>query len=152
MATLHTELLFEMQVELGEFQQVGATPRGDRLIALIHGGTFAGPKLKGTVLPGGADWLLTCPDGVRELDVRLTLRTDDGQLIYMSYRGINTITPEIIQRLTRGDPVDPSEYYMRITPVFETGAAQYGWLNRLVAVGVGQRLPTAVRQTVYAIL
>ena len=152
MPTLHTELLFEMQVELGEFQQVGATPRGDRLIAPLKGGTFAGPKLKGTVLPGGADWLLTRLDGVRELDVRLTLRTDDGQLIYMASRGINTITPEIIQRLMRGEPVDPSEYYMRTTPVFETGAEQYGWLNRIVAVGVGQRLPTAVRQTVYAIL
>ena len=152
MATLQTELLFEMQVELGEAQQVGATPRGSRLIAPLTGGTFAGPKLKGDVLPGGADWLLTRADGIRELDVRLTLRTDDGHLIYMSYRGINTITPEIVQRLMRGEPVTPSEYYMRITPVFETGAEQYGWLNRLVAVGVGQRLPTAVRQTVYAIL
>jgi hypothetical protein len=113
---------------------------------------FAGPKLKGDVLPGGADWLLTRADGVRELDVRLTLRTDDGHLIYMSYRGINTITPEIIQRLRHGEPVSPSEYYMRITPVFETGAERYGWLNRIVAVGVGQRLPTAVRHTVYAIL
>jgi hypothetical protein len=152
MATLQTELLFDMQVELGEAQQVGATPRGSRVIAPLTGGMFAGPKLKGDVLPGGADWLLTRTDGVRELDVRLTLRTDDGHLIYMSYRGINTITPEIIQRLRHGEPVSPSEYYMRITPVFETGAERYGWLNRIVAVGVGQRLPTAVRHTVYAIL
>jgi hypothetical protein len=152
MATLQTELLFDMQVELGEAQQVGATPRGSRVIAPLTGGMFAGPKLKGDVLPGGADWLLTRADGVREPDVRLTLRTDDGHLIYMSYRGINTITPEIIQRLRHGEPVSPSEYYMRITPVFETGAERYGWLNRIVAVGVGQRLPTAVRHTVYAIL
>ena len=152
MATLLTEQLFEMQVELGEAQQVGATPRGSRLIVPLTGGTFAGPKLKGDVLPGGADWLLTRSDGVRELDVRLTLHTDDGHLIYMSYRGINTITPEIVQRIMRGEPVDPSEYYMRITPVFETWGEQYGWLKRIVADGVGQGLPTAVHHTVYAIL
>ncbi len=70
----------------------------------------------------------------------------------MSYRGINTITPEILQRIIRGETVGSSKYYFRITPVFETGAEQYGWLNRIVAVGVGQRLPAAVRYTVYSIL
>ena len=152
MATLQSEELFEIQVELGEFQELGETPRGSRLIATLTGGTFAGPKLRGDVLPGGGDWLLTRADGIRELDVRLTLRSDDGYLIYMSYRGINTITPEIVQRITRAEPVNPSEYYFRITPVFETGAEPYVWLNRIVAVGVGQRLPHAVRYTVYAIL
>ncbi len=152
MATLQSEKLFEIQAELGEIQQLGETPRGSRLIAPVSGGTFSGPKLRGDVLPGGGDWLLTRADGIRELDVRLTLRCDDGHLIYMSYRGINTITSEILQRIVRGEPVDSSEYYFRITPVFETGAEQYSWLNRIVAVGVVQRLPTAVRYTVYAIL
>jgi hypothetical protein len=86
------------------------------------------------------------------VDVRLTFRVDDGHLIYMSYRGINTITPEIVQRLTRGEPVDPSEYYWRTTPRFETGSEKYGWLNRIVAVSVGQRMPTGVHHRVYAIL
>ena len=152
MATLQSEQLFEMQAELGEFQEVGPTPRGARLIAPVIGGTFAGPKLKGEILPGGADWLLMRADGIRELDVRITLRTDDDQLIYMSYRGVSSITPEIIQRITRGEPVDPIEYYFRTTPVFETAAEKYSWLNRIVAVGVGQRLPSAVSYTVYEIL
>lgn len=141
-----------MQAELGDPQEVGATPRGSRLIAPVTGGMFAGPKLKGEVLSGGADWLVTRADGIRELDVRITLRTDDGHLIYMSYRGINTITPAIVQRLVGGETVDTSEYYFRVTPVFETGAERYGWLNSIVAVGVGERLPTAVRYVVYQIL
>jgi Protein of unknown function (DUF3237) len=152
MAELQSELVFEMSLDPGEVQDVGTTPHGYRLIAPLQGGTFAGPKLKGDVLSGGADWLLTRPDGVRELDVRLTLRADDGHLISMSYRGINTITPEIVQRLTRGEPVDPSEYYWRTTPRFETGSEKYGWLNRIVAVSVGQRTPTGVHHRVYAIL
>ena len=86
------------------------------------------------------------------MDVRITLRTDDGCLIYMSYRGVTSITPEVIQRITRGESVDPTEYYFRTTPVFETGAEKYSWLNRIVAVGVGQRLPTAVSYMVYEIL
>ena len=152
MATLQSERLFEIQAELGEFQEVGATPRGSRLIASVAGGMFSGPKLRGEVLTGGGDWLLIRADGIRELDVRITLRTDDGHLIYMSYRGMNSITPDIVQRLMDGETVDPSEYYFRITPVFETGAEQYGWLNSIVAVGVGERLPTAVRYVVYQIL
>ncbi|MDD5169684.1 MAG: DUF3237 domain-containing protein [Syntrophales bacterium] len=152
MAELKTELLCEMSATLGEAQELGATPHGNRRIALVTGGTFVGPKLKGDVLPGGGDWLRVRPDGASELDVRITLRTDDGHLIYVSYRGIVSVPPEVMQRLARGEEVDPSEIYFRTTPVFETGSEKYGWLNRIVAVGVGKRTPTAVEYTVYAIL
>ena len=92
-------------------------------------------------------------DGVvREPDVRLSLRTDDGHLIYMSYRGIFKIAPELLQRILRGDSVDPSEYYVRTTVEFETASEKYGWLNELVAVGVGTRTATGVDYQVYAIL
>jgi hypothetical protein len=152
MAELHSELLFEMSAELGEVQEVGTTPHGTRRIVAVQGGTFTGPKLTGVVLPGGADWLLRCLDGAGELDVRLTLRTDDGHLIYMALWGITLLPPEILQRILRGEAVAPSEYYWRATPRFETGSEKYGWLNRVVAVSVGQRTPTGVHHTVYAIL
>jgi Protein of unknown function (DUF3237) len=152
MTDLKTELLFEMRADLAEPQDVGATPAGTRRIVPVTGGTFEGPKLKGAVLPGGGDWLLIRSDGVRQLDVRATLQTDDGHLIYVSYRGIFDVSPAVFQRLLQGEAVAPSEYYFRITPVFETGAEKYGWLNRLVAVGVGTRTPTGVAYTVYAIL
>lgn len=154
MAGVQTELLFEMLVELDRetAQRVGATSRGTRQIGYIKGGTFEGPQLKGEVLPGGGDWLLIRPDGVREPDVRLTLRTEDGHLIYMAYRGIFRIAPELLERIRQGEVVDPSAYYLRTTPIFETAAEKYGWLNQIVAVGIGIRTPTGLRYTVYTIL
>jgi hypothetical protein len=154
MAGVQTELLFEMRVELDREtgQWVGATSRGTRLIGYIKGGTFEGPQLKGEVLPGGGDWLLIRPDGVREPDVRLTLRTEDGHLIYMAYRSIFRIAPELLERIRQGEAVDPSAYYLRTTPIFETTAEKYGWLNQVVAVGIGTRTPTGLLYTVYTIL
>ena len=154
MAGGQTELLFELHMDLDQeaAQRVGATSRGTRLIGYIKGGTFEGPKLKGDVLPGGGDWLLIRPDGVREPDVRLTLRTEDGHLIYMAYRGVFRIAPELLQRIRQGEAVDPAEYYLRTTPVFETAAEKYGWLNQIVAVGVGTRTPNGLKYTVYTIL
>jgi len=104
------------------------------------------------VLPGGGDWLCIRPDGAQELDVRITLRTDDGHLIYMSYRGFIIESPEVMQRRTRGEAVDPSETYWRTTHVFETGSEKYGWLNQIVAVGVGGGPPGVVEYTVYSVL
>jgi hypothetical protein len=151
---LRTELLFEMSVDMvDEAQVVGATPHGIRRIRYIKGGTFAGPKLAGEVLPGGADWLLVRSDGAREIDVRVTLRTDDGDLIYAISRGIFDVSPETFARILKGEAVDPAEYYFRTTPLFETASVKHGWLNRVVAASVGrQAAPTVVRQTIYAIL
>lgn len=105
-----------------------------------------------TISVTGADWLFIRSDGAREIDARITLRTDDGHLIYMYYQGIFQIAPETMQRILQGEAVDPSEYYFRTTPVFETGSETYGWLNRIIAVGIGRRTPTGVGYTVYAIV
>ena len=148
---LKTELLFEMTVNLDPAQAVGNTPLGGRRILYAKGGTFAGPKVKGEVLPGGGDWILVRSDGVFVLNVRLTLRTDDGQLIYVSFPGIFDAPPEVFQRMQKGETVDPSEYYFRTTPVFETAGEKYKWLNRVLGVAVGRRTATSVLYTVYAI-
>jgi hypothetical protein len=152
MANLVTELLFEINVNMEPPQVVGPTPNGDRRVRLISGGSFAGPKLRGEILHGGGDWLLLRPDGARSLDVRLTLRTDDGHLIYAVSRGILDLTPEIYQRIAEGEEIDPSQYYFRTTPLFETAAPELDWLNRVVAVSVGRLTQTTVVQTVYAVL
>ena len=105
------------------------------------------------LLPGGGDWLLVRPDGASELDVRATLRTDDGHLIYMYYRGILSRPPAVMERMRQGErDIDPSEYYFRTTPVFETGSEKYDWLNRINSVGVGRFTQSGVAYTVYAIL
>ena len=149
---LATELLFEMSMVLEPIQAVGATPNGDRRIRYVKGGSFSGPELRGEVLPGGGDWLLLRPDGARTLDVRLTLRTDDGHLIYIVSRGILHVSPETFQRLAAGEEVDPAEYYFRTTPLFETAAEKLDWLNRIVAVSVGRLSATTAVQTIYAVL
>jgi hypothetical protein len=151
-AELKTEFLYEVSVDLEMPQNVGATPHGNRQIFYVKGGTFEGPKLKGEVLPGGGDWFMLRPDGAGELDVRATVRTDDGHLIYTYYRGILSATPEVFQRIAAGETVNPSQYYFRTAPVFETASEKYDWLNRIVAVGVGSVKANWVGYTVYAIL
>ncbi len=152
-AQLEAELRFELTANLAEGQQIGATPVGVRQIVPVTGGEFSGPELSGEVLPGGGDWLLVRTDGVRQLDVRITLRTEDGAHIYVRYPGILDASAEVLERIVQGEEVDSSEYYFRTTPVFETGAEEYSWLNSVVAVGVGRLAPgaTAVIYSVYVV-
>jgi len=150
---IETKHLFTMPVEVETpLQMVGATPIGDRRIAKVTGGSFTGPEMKGTILPGGGDWLLLRADGTLQLDVRVTLKTDDDALIYMTYRGFRHGPPEVMQRLNKGEEVDPSEYYFRISPFFETGTEKYDWLNRVVSVGTGHRLASGPVYEIYQIL
>jgi Protein of unknown function (DUF3237) len=101
--------------------------------------TFEGARLCGKVLAGGGDWTLLRADGVLELDLRITLETDDGALIHMASFGLRHGPPEVIAALGRGEIVDPASYYFRTTPRFETGAPRYAFLNRLFAVATGDR-------------
>ena len=153
MTPLRSQPLFTIQMRLHPFQDLGATPFGQRRVVPVSGGDFEGTRLRGTVLPhAGADWLLQRGDGSFQQDVRLTLQTDDGALIGMTYRGVRHATPEVSARLARGEPVDPSEYYLRTAPFFETGAPRYAWLNHIVAVGVGRRLSDGVVYDVFEVL
>src|SRR5439155_24737397 len=122
-------------------QKLGAVPHGTRRIAPITGGTFEGPRLRGKILPGGGDWLLLRPDGVLELDLRITLETDDHALIYMTFQGLRHGPADAIAALGRGEVVDPARYYFRTLPRFETSTETYAFLNRIVSVGVGEARP-----------
>ncbi|HEV2123479.1 MAG TPA: DUF3237 domain-containing protein [Chloroflexota bacterium] len=152
MRSVELEHLFTVRFEVTSPQSLGQTPYGERRIVQVTGGSFEGPTLKGKVLPGGGDWLLLRRDGVLQMDVRATLQTDDGALIYMTYRGVRHGPAEVIDRLNRGEAVNPSEYYFRTAPFFETGSEQYAWLNRIVAVATGERLPGQAVYTVYQVL
>ena len=150
---LKTKPLFDLQLNVPQIVDLGDTPMGRRRIATVAGGHFEGERLRGTVLaaPGG-DWLLLRPDGVLVLDVRLTLHTDDEALIYMAYRGLRHGSAEVMQRLNAGESVDPSSYYFRMTPIFETASQRYAWLNGIVAVGVGRREPTGPVYQIHEVL
>jgi len=151
MPEVETEFLFRAEIDLQAPQLVGQTPQGNRIIFLVERGMFEGPKLKGEILAGGGDWFLLRPDGAGELDVRITLRTDDGQLIYMAYRGILDAAPSVMARIFGGQPVERSEYYFRTAPTFQTASAQHAWLNRIQTIGIGEVTATGVAYDVYAI-
>jgi hypothetical protein len=145
-------LLMTMQVAIGTLQKIGAVPHGTRVTAPIKDGTFEGPRLRGKVLSGGGDWTLLRGDGVLELDLRVTLETDDGALIYMTSFGLRHGPPEVIAALTRGEHVDPATYYFRTIPRFETGHPKYAFLNRLLAVSTGNRQPEGTIYTIDELL
>ena len=150
---MNTRLLMMLRVKVAPAQNVGAVPLGTRRTAPIGGGTFEGPRLRGTVLPGGsADWLLLRADGVLEMDLRATLRTDDGALISMRSFGLRHGPPEVIAAIGRGETVDPATYYFRTTPRFETGHPAYTFLNRLVAVASGDRRAEGPVYTIHEVL
>ena len=133
--------------------EVGETPYGRRRIATVTGGTFEGEEIRGTVLPSpGGDWLLMRRDGILMLNVRLTLRTDDGHLIYMRYEGMRHGPEWVIEALNKGEKVDPNQYYFRSTPWFETASEKYRFLNRIVCVGTGRRDPSGPVYEVFHIL
>jgi Protein of unknown function (DUF3237) len=146
-ADIKTELLFDMIVDLNPGLKIGDGGFGRRVLFGSGGGSFAGPRLRGEVLPGGGDWALFRPDGAMTLDVRLTLRTGDGALIHMTYGGRYVVPAGV--RAEMNDPVkrgeiDPAQYYFRTNPLFETGSSQYAWLNDIVCVGSGYLVEGAV--------
>ncbi len=152
MADIRTAHLFTITLKVGEIQPVGKTPFGDRRVAIVEGGSFEGARLKGTVLKGGTDWLLGRADGALQLDVRLTLKTHDDHIIAVTYRGYRHGPASVLERLNRGEKVDPAEYYFRIAPFFETGSEKYGWLNRVLAVGTGDRKADGPIYNVFEVL
>jgi hypothetical protein len=148
---IELEHLMKVNVTLDPARDIGDAPLGRRRIIGITGGSFAGPRLSGRVLPGGADWQLIRADGVAYLDARYTLQTADGALVYVSNKGYRHGPPEVIERLARGEEVDPALYYMRATPWFETSAPAYAWLNRSICVATGARRAAAVELDFYEV-
>lgn len=137
---------------------LGDSPFGTRRVGYISGGRFAGPRLAGVVLPGGGNWSnvgrLASGEGVGTFDARAVWRTDDDALIYVSYAGRSVIPDDVRAEFAdpaRADAVDPARYYLRIAPVFETASPAYGWLNGILAVGVGERTALGARHRLYAI-
>jgi hypothetical protein len=148
---IRTRPLFVMRLAVRPLQIIGQTPGGLRRIGVVPSGSFEGERLSGDVLEGGNDWQTVRADGSTTLDVRLVLKTADGALIGMTYRGIRQGPPEIISRIENGEPVDPESYYFRIAPLFETASEKYAWLNNVVAIGSGHRFPTGPMYSVFEV-
>jgi hypothetical protein len=150
--SIRTAPLFVMRLVVPKVISIGATPGAFRRLGVVSGGAFEGERLSGEVLEGGNDWLDVRDDRSTTLDVRLALRTNDGALIAMTYRGVRHGPADVLARIDNGEAVDPQSYYFRVSPMFETASETHGWLNRIVAVGVGHRLPQGPVYSVFEIL
>jgi len=131
------EYLGTLRAETGTRTVIDNAPQGTRTIVQVTGGRFEGPRLKASVQTPAGDWITNRADGSYRLDVRLTLKTDDGAVILVTYNGIGQTTP--------------AGASLRIAPLFETGDSRYSWLTRLQAVGVGERVGTTVTYDFYAL-
>ena len=156
MATTETppklEFIFAAHVTVDTPLDLGDVAKGGRRIVPITGGDFSGPKIRGTIVPGGADWQVLRHDGVAELEARYTLRTDDGALIYVRNLALRHGPPEVIAALAAGRPVDPASYYFRGATFFETSAARYFWITKSIVVCTGEREAAGVKLKFYKIL
>jgi hypothetical protein len=141
----------DIAVDVGPIRDLGATPLGRRRIIAILGGTVTGPRLEAAIVPGGADWQIVRADGVVELEARYSVRTPDGVEIAIVNRGLRRAAPDIMERLSRGEPVDPALVYFRTVPTFEAPSGPYDWLNRSVFLGFAARLPDKVHIRIFEV-
>jgi Protein of unknown function (DUF3237) len=144
--------VYRLDATLGEPLDVGDLPQGRRRIVPLTGGTFAGPELNGRLLPGSsADWQTVLPDGAAIGDIRYTLQTDEGDLLYVQSRSVRHGSPDVLARLARGEDVDATEYTFRTSTQIETAAPELDWLNKGVFISVGGRRPGAVIYETYLV-
>ncbi len=144
--------VYRLEAAVGEPLDLGDVSQGHRRIIPLAGGTFAGPELNGKLLPGvSADWQIVLEDGTTLGDIRYTLQTDDGALLYVQSRGVRYGSAEVLARLGRGDDVDASEYTFRTSTQIETASRDFDWLNKGVFISVGGRRQGGVIYETYLV-
>jgi hypothetical protein len=141
-----------IDVDVGPMHDLGSMPRGRRRVVAILGGIVLGDRLRGQILPGGADWQYLRNDGVVELVARYLIRSADGTDIAVTNRGFRHAAPELMERLSKGEPVDPALIYFRTAPMFEAPEGPFEWLNRSLFIAAGARHPDKVRLRVFEVL
>lgn len=144
--------VYRLEATLGEAQDLGDVAAGHRRIVPLTGGSFSGPELRGKLLSGAsADWQIVLPDGTALGDIRYTLQTDEGDLLYVQSRSVRHGSAEVLARLGRGEDVAASEYTFRTSTQIEAGAPELDWLNKGVFISVAGRQPGGVIYETYLV-
>jgi Protein of unknown function (DUF3237) len=144
--------VYRLEATVGEPLDLGDIAQGHRRIVPLTRGTFTGPELNGKLVPGvSADWQIGLPDGTALGDIRYTLQTDDGELLYVQSRGVRHGSADVLARLARGQDVDASEYTFRTSTKIETAARALDWMNKGVFISVGGRRPGGVIYETYLV-
>lgn len=149
---MRLEPLMTYHADLRPNVRVGKGPFGRRSIGDVIGGYATGPRIRGKLLPSGADWMLLDEAGIAHIDVRLTLETEDGAYVYIQYFGVLEINEKVSNALAAGKETDFGDTYFMTQPRFESGDARYNWLNKVVAVAEGRVLPNAVEYRVFEVM
>jgi hypothetical protein len=145
-------LVYRLEASLAAPLELGEIAQGRRRIVALTGGTFTGPEISGTLLPGAsADWQIVLADGTALGDIRYTLQTDGGALLYVQSRSVRHGPPEVLARLGRGEQVDAAEYTFRTSTQIETAAPELDWLNEGVFISVGGRQASGVIYETYLV-
>lgn len=145
------EHVFDARIGVAVPVEVGLTTAGARRVIAITGGTVSGPGLVGRVVPGGADYQTIAGDGLTRLHARYVIETEGGALVYVENTGLRFGPPEALERLRRGEPVDPGLIYFRTAPVFETACPQLAWMQTSLFLATGARAPDHVALSVYRV-
>jgi Protein of unknown function (DUF3237) len=144
--------VYRLEANVGEPFDLGAVAQGHRRIVPLTGGAFTGPEIDGKLLPGAsADWQIVQPDGTALGDIRYTLQTDRGDLLYVQSSGVRHGSAEVLARLAQGEDVDASEYTFRTSTQIEAAAPNLDWLNKGVFISVGARQPGGVIYETYLV-
>jgi hypothetical protein len=151
MAEPRLEFVCEAKVTVDPALDLGDVAKGRRRIIPITGGEFSGPQMRGTVLPGGADWQIIRSDGVAELEARYTLRAADDALIAVRNLALRHGPADVMAALAAGRPVEPGTYYFRGATFFETSATQYLWLTNHIIICAGHREAAMVTVRFYKV-
>lgn len=151
-SALATKYVFSLRIAVATPIEAGDIGVGSRRVIPITGGELIGEGLHGRIREGGADYQIIRPDGFTELEAKYAIEMDDGAVIYIENIGMRFGPPEALERIRRGEPVDPALIYFRSVPRFETGAPAYRWLMRALFVGVGARHPDRVEIDVHQVL
>ena len=147
------EFVYEAGGDLAPPREIGEVVDGTRrIIPILEGGHVEGPKIRGKLMGNSADWQLTRPDGVTVADAIYAIETDDGVLIQIRNKGLRHGPPEVMDRLRRGDEVDPSEYYFRTVPEFIAPIGRYEWMNRSIFICSGARYASSIKLWVWRVV
>ena len=149
---LYTKYVFTITAEIAEVTTAGDLGHGVRRIIPIIGGTVKGEKVNGKVLTFGADFQIIRPNELIDLEAKYAFETDDGAVVYVENKGLRFGPVELLQKLKRGEPVDPKLIYFRTVPKFETGAPKYRWLMENLFIGSAARHADRVVIDVHQVL
>lgn len=142
----------QLAVQVGQPIEVGQTPQGQRRVIPITSGQVRGDGWSGRVLPGGADFQLIVSERLARLDARYVIETEAGERIYVENQAVRSAAPEAMQKLIRGEPVNPALIYFRCCPRLESDSPALAWINERMFFGLGQRHPDQVLMQFYELL